>query len=99
MVKTVLDPILLVVAGTDLRPEVRDAVIASQLKRDKMVNLVASRHMRRDAVLGVHAPLDRLWDVANRLGVPGGADLPDRCSGEDRARRAGRVWKQPTNVA
>ena len=98
-VETVLDPILLVVAGTDLRPEVRDAVIASELQRDEMVDLVAARHVRCDPVLGIHTPLDRFWDVANGSGVTGGADLPDRCPGEDRARRAGAVWKQPTDVA
>jgi hypothetical protein len=56
--ESILDPVLLVIARIDLRPEVRDAVIASQLKRDKMVNLIASRYMRRDAVLGVDTLLD-----------------------------------------
>jgi hypothetical protein len=57
-VQSVLDPVLLVVTGTDLRPQVGPAVIASQLQRNEVINLIAARAVRFDPVLGIDALLE-----------------------------------------
>jgi hypothetical protein len=53
VVQLVFDRVLLVIAGAYFGPEIGDAVIAAELERDEVVDLVTTGCVRADAVGGV----------------------------------------------
>jgi len=59
-VQPVLDPVLVVIAGRYLGPQIGATVVASQLQRDEVVHLVTTRRVRFNPVLRVHTLLQRL---------------------------------------
>lgn len=86
----------LVVVGERLRPQVLRGVVAAELKRDEMVELVSAARAVGDAVGREYLVAERLGDVAVRRRPPRYANLPDGDAGERGPGGEGTVGKRVT---